>query len=135
MTRFRDTFLCSLIALTIPLLERQKVISSTLINLALDSLLKLSRFLLQPSGPEMGNALPCRWPLFLRATVSAGIETDPSPPVTKQVLKKCRIVRLHRYLCSQTQVTLFLGQWWILRSKECLASPGGEISSVIDVHR
>ncbi|QNI91580.1 hypothetical protein SynBOUM118_01219 [Synechococcus sp. BOUM118] len=50
-------------------------------------------------------------------------------------MEKCRGISLQRDLCSQTQVTPFLGQWWTLRSRECLAPPGGEISSVIDVHR
>ena len=57
MTRFRDTFLYSPIALTIPLLERQKVISSPLILLTLVQLLHLLRFPLQASSTEMGNVL------------------------------------------------------------------------------
>ena len=57
MTRFSDTFLHSLIALTIPLLERQMLISSSLILLTLDSLLKLLRFLLRTGSTEMRDVL------------------------------------------------------------------------------
>ncbi|RNC93264.1 MAG: hypothetical protein ED554_05670 [Synechococcus sp. YX04-3] len=57
MTRFSDTFLHSLIALTIPLLERQKVINSTLIHLTLNSLLKLLRFPIQSGSTEMRDVL------------------------------------------------------------------------------
>ena len=57
MTRFRDTFLHSPVSLKVPFLERQKLISSMLILLTLDSLLKLLRFPLQTDSAEMGNVL------------------------------------------------------------------------------
>ena len=57
MARFRDTFLHSSLSQKVSFLERQELISSTLILLALNSLLKLLRFPLQTSSTEMGDVL------------------------------------------------------------------------------
>ena len=134
MTRFRGTSLHSPVGLTIPLLERQEVLSSTLIHQALDSLVKLLCFPFKPSGPEMWNITTLQL-----AAISAGNSVDmhgsgPIPPLPKRFWKSAGLSDCST-LCSQTQVTLSLGQWWTLRSRGCLAPPYGEISSVIDVHR